>query len=65
MIKVCVEDGLQVTTLEYEVMRNGIEYRLIENAPDCGLGYPYLIVDGVPLDEERAMTWIKGRCENE
>jgi hypothetical protein len=37
-----------------------IEYKLEILPPDRGLLYPYLVVDGVPLDYERAVKWIEG-----
>lgn len=46
-------------------MSNGISYATDANAADIGIGFPYLLVDGVPLDEERAIKWIKGLFENE
>ena len=45
--------------LEWMLKQNNIPYQLEDKACDCGLDFPYLIVDGVPLDEDRAMKWIK------
>ena len=64
MIKLC-NDTWQVTILDWMLMSNGISYATDANAVDIGIGFPYLLVDGVPLDEERAIKWIKGSVENE
>ena len=65
MVKLCVKNDLEISMLEWMLKKKDIQYRLIVDAPDCGLDYPYLVVDGVPLDEERAMTWVRGKNENE
>ena len=64
MIKLCV-DSLEITMLEWMLKKNDIPYELDRDAPDCGIAYPYLVVDGVPLDADRAMKWIRGRCKHE
>lgn len=64
MIKLCA-NSLEITMLEWELRVHGIPHLVVVNPPDCGLEFPYLIVDGVPLDEERAMKWIKERDAHE
>lgn len=44
--------------LEWELIVNKIDYRC-EEWNKFGLDTPYLIVDGVPLDFDRAIKWIK------
>ena len=60
MIRLCVNDQ-QVSILEWMLKINEIPYQIEFEAPDCHLGFPYLIVDGVPLDFERAIKWIRGK----
>ena len=40
-----------------------IEYQLTMDLGEYGITPPYLIVDGVPLDETRAYKWVKERSE--
>ena len=58
MVKLVVDDLEQMTILEYMLQANRIKYE--RTLDDCrfGIPTPYLLVYGVPLDEERAMKWI-------
>lgn len=41
-----------------------VEFQYEFEVKSCGIKPPYLVVDGVPLDEERAYKWIKERSKN-
>lgn len=47
------------TALERELQKANIEYQLCIDIGNYGIKTPYLLVDGVPLDKTRAMSWIK------
>ena len=64
MVKVC-NNTWEVTMLEWLLKLHEIPYTVDMKAQDLGIGFPYLLVDGVPLDEGRANKWIKGLLENE
>jgi len=64
MVKLFVDDFEQLSLLEYTLVQADIPYE-IELAPNnCYVRPPYLVVDGVPLDTQRAMKWIRGRVNN-
>ena len=65
MIKLVVDDTSQITFLEAALMLANIEYEtaIYEDVYDIEL--PYIIVYGVPLDENRAIEWIKEQSDNE
>lgn len=50
---------LEETVLEQELQRANIEYQLCLDLRQYGLRTPYLVVDGVPLDFDRSIKWIK------
>lgn len=64
MVKLC-NNTWDVTMLEWMLKKNDIQYTLDTKAQDVGIGFPYLQVDGVPLDEERASKWIRGLLTDE
>ena len=65
MIKLVVDDTSQITFLEAALMLANIEYEtaIYEDVYDIVL--PYILVYGVPLDENRAIEWIKEQSDNE
>ena len=64
MVKLCTNTW-EISMLEWALKKNDIPYEIDVDAPDCGLDYPYLVVDGVPLDMGRAFKWIEGYVKNE
>jgi hypothetical protein len=65
MIKLVVDDTAQLTILDYLLQTHGIEYESILNDGRYGIPTPYLLVYGAPLDEERAIKWIRYRQEDD
>ena len=59
MIKLCLDDFSQITTLEYLLELNDLEFEFEHTNPSYGISAPYLIVDGVVLDTVRSMKYIK------
>lgn len=60
MVVLCVNDLHQGTFLEVALIDNHIEYEVVlDKENKYGLGLPYLLVDGVPLDMVKAIRWIK------
>ena len=47
------------TVLEQELQKANIEYQLCLDLGHYGFRPPYLVVDGVPLDNKRSMIWVK------
>lgn len=65
MITLFVSDLEQITTLEYIMMCSGIEYNRELDDGRYGIPAPYIKVNGCPLDEQRALNWIKENTANE
>lgn len=66
MVNLHITDVKQRTLLESFLINSGIEYSVvIDTADKHSLGFPHLVVDGVPLDMIRAVTWIKEHMKNE
>jgi hypothetical protein len=65
MVKLCSDEFEQVTMLELLLHQYEIPFEFELTEVSYGLTPPFLIVDGVPLDFDRALKWIKGRYENE
>lgn len=63
MVTLFVDDLDQLTILEYLLFTHGVEHEIKLNDGRYGLKAPYLLVYGVPLDEKRAIRWIRGRLE--
>ena len=59
MVKLMVDDLFQVSMLEYDLLLSNISFQKEENNGSHGLNAPYLVVDGVPLDLERATKYIE------
>ena len=59
MVKLIVDDYEQITTLEWMLMANDIPHEISLKESDYGIKPPYLIVDGVPLDFNRSIRWIR------
>ena len=51
----------QMNILECLLRASGLKYKVEKNPQDIGVPTPYIIVDGVPLDAERAIKYIKER----
>ncbi|MBR5296824.1 MAG: hypothetical protein IKU29_03030 [Parabacteroides sp.] len=58
MVTLVVNNIEQMTLLELALLCKGISFDM-EIRIDNPLKPPYLIVDGVPLDEPRAFEWIR------
>ena len=65
MVKLIVNDYDQITTLEYWLTQKNIPFELELSEKSYGFRSPYLIVDGVPLDFNRSLKWLKGQGEHE
>lgn len=65
MVKLRVDDFEQITTLEWLLENNHISYEVEINNVNNGLCPPYLVVDGVPLDFNRSIKWIKEHGKHE
>ena len=59
MVELVVKDVSQVTQLERYLQNKKIKYVLVENKRPIGVNTPYIIVNGAPLDEIRAMKWME------
>ncbi len=64
MIKLVVADTSQITLLESALMLADIEYETTISKGEYGIEPPYLLVYGTPLDEGRAIKWIKEHSDN-
>ena len=55
----------QMNMLEWLLIINHIEYRTTTplNRGNHNIGTPYLIVDGVPLDLDRAIKWMEEKVK--
>lgn len=63
MVKLIVDDYDQVTTLEHFLNQAKIPFELELNTDAYGICAPYLIVDGVPLDFNRSLRWLRGAMQ--
>ena len=59
MIKLIVSDFEHISRLEQALIDANMEYEISLDVFGYGVKCPYLIVDRVVLDEQRAITWIK------
>lgn len=60
MLKIVVDDIYQVSFLEMELVNRGISFERVCNEDYAQVfDRPFLIIDGVPLDFERSLKWIK------
>lgn len=64
MITLVVNDSEQITLMEWELIQKKIQYEVCP-CNTFGFNPPYLIVDGVPLDNIRSLLWIEGKMINE
>ena len=65
MVKLIVEDFEQICILEQCLIAQDIPYE-IELADNFRiLKSPYFIVDGVPLDFDRSIKWLKEQGKRE
>lgn len=62
MVTLFVNDFNQLTMLEYVLMNSNIQYTTEVDDGRYGIEPPYIKVYGVPLDEKRALCWIKEQC---
>ena len=63
MVKLIVDDFDQITMLEQLLTQKDIPYEIElgdKSRREYGLRPPHLIVDGVPLDFNRSIKWLKG-----
>ena len=66
MVKLVLDDLEQISFLEMELDKRGIEYQKISNKNHIPpLEVPFLLVDGVPLDFNRALKWLRGQDKYE
>ena len=59
MVTLFVSDLQQTTFLEQGLILKNIKYDIQLSDGRYGLDTPYLLVDGVPLDEKRAWKWLE------
>ena len=60
MVKLVLDDIYQVSVLEMELVNNGIPFTRVESGKQTPLlNSPFLLVNGVPLDFDRSIKWIK------
>lgn len=59
MVELFVTDFEEETALQKALNQANIEYQLGIDLEGYGIQAPYLVVNGVPLDEKHAMIWIK------
>lgn len=59
MVTLIVDDFDQISILENELTKAGIEYSIQEKDRSYGIPTPHLLVDGVPLDMRRSLNWIE------
>lgn len=58
MVVLVVDNCYQVSALEWALVQANIQYKVEVGNARHGIGQPYLLVDGVPLDMGRALKWI-------
>lgn len=63
MVTLIVSEPNQISMLEWELAMADIDHTIEVAEDKYGLEFPYLIVDGVPLDFERSLKWIEEQCE--
>lgn len=54
-----LNDPDQFTFLEYLLVMANVDYVVEVSDGKYGITPPYLIVNGVPIDEERSLKWVK------
>ena len=59
MVYLFVDNFDDESELEKALVDEGIEFQVYIDILVYGLNTPYIVVDGVPLDEKRAWKWIK------
>lgn len=64
MVELVVWNFEHETELETLLQKANIEYQLAIDMGHYGIFAPYLVVDGVILDDKRAKIWIKERIAN-
>lgn len=65
MVKLYVDDLDQLTMLDVLLDVLEIQYERVMPTTIFGMTAPFLVVDGVPLDFNRSIKWMKGRSVNE
>lgn len=58
MVKLVIDDYEQISILEEALITANIKYEIEIKLDQRGICPPYIVVDGVPLDTNRAMKWI-------
>ena len=58
MVKLYI-NCVEITLLEWMLHVSNIPYEVEFIPPDSELDYPYLVVDGVQLDFDKSVSWIK------
>lgn len=53
-----VRDPIEMSFLEYLLHKEQIPYDMELSYGKYGIEPPHLIVNGVPLDEERSFAWV-------
>ena len=64
MITLVVNDTEQISMIEWFLIQKNIRYELCP-CNTYGFNPPYLIVDGVPLDNIESLIWIEEQVKNE
>ena len=57
-VKLVTDCPNQICMLEWLLITNHIEYKIITAKP-FSIETPFLLVDGVPLDFDRSIKWIE------
>lgn len=59
MVTLVVSDYEQVSMLENMLIQANIDYMIDTEDTKVGIRTPYLVVNGVPMDESKALKWIQ------
>lgn len=60
-----VRDPIEMSFLEYLLQKERIPYDMELSHGKYGIEPPHLIVNGVPLDEERSFKWVIEKGDSE
>lgn len=59
MVELVTNELSKRSNLERELIAANIQYQIVLDIGNYGVKPPFIVVDGVPLDEKRALVWIK------
>ena len=58
MVEIHVSNKYQVTLFEWFCVKKNIPHKVVVDKGLLGLDTPFLVVDGIPLNTERSITWM-------